>query len=198
MRYDTYTLVSLSVEVCLWLFHLSVFVAIATQVVKRVYPFNSAFYKLYVLQSVFDFLNFLNFTLIIRFNFLALLPKSFNTSNSRLGMIQMLYSGYTVNFGHFCQVVLALNRFTAFLLPLRHNEIWSRRNVAITFGILLLLPASMTVVNFFVHIEPVPVDFGHIIVDVNPISSRVRYAPLDGAREEGLLIMFGQCHVLAI
>lgn len=34
----------------------------------------------------------------------------------------------------------------------------------------------MTVVNFFVHIEPVPVDFGHILVDVNPISSRVRYA----------------------
>lgn len=60
MRYDTYTLVSLSVEICLWLFHLSVFVAIATQVARRVYPFNSAFYKLYVLQSVFDFLNFLN------------------------------------------------------------------------------------------------------------------------------------------
>lgn len=60
MRYDTYTLVSLAVEICLWLFHLSVFVAIATQVAKRVYPFNSAFYKLYTLQSIFDFLSFLN------------------------------------------------------------------------------------------------------------------------------------------
>lgn len=35
----------------------------------------------------------------------------------------MLYSGYTVNFGHFCQVVLALNRFTAIMMPLRHNDV---------------------------------------------------------------------------
>lgn len=38
----------------------------------------------------------------------------------------------------------------------------------------MLLPLTMTVVNFFANVEPIPVDFGYILVDVNPISSKVR------------------------
>lgn len=41
-------------------------------------------------------------------------------------------------------------------------------------GVLLFLPMPMTVANFFADIEPIPVDFGYILVDVNPVSSKVR------------------------
>lgn len=59
MRFDSYSITCLTVEILLLLFHFSVFFAITVQVVGRKYPYTSAFYKLYVVQSVFDWLNYI-------------------------------------------------------------------------------------------------------------------------------------------
>lgn len=59
MRFDTYSIVCLTTEILLLLFHFSVFFVIASQAVRRKYPYTSAFYKLYIVQGVLDWLNYI-------------------------------------------------------------------------------------------------------------------------------------------
>lgn len=55
MPFPAFIEVSFGVEALLLLFHLSMLVVIARNVVKKVPPFSTAFYKIYLAQSVVDY-----------------------------------------------------------------------------------------------------------------------------------------------
>ncbi|KAH7713087.1 hypothetical protein AAVH_19569, partial [Aphelenchoides avenae] len=55
MPFPTFIELSFGVEALLLLFHVSMFAVIARNVVKKIAPFSTAFYKIYLAQSVVDY-----------------------------------------------------------------------------------------------------------------------------------------------
>lgn len=55
MPFPAFIQLSFGAETLLLMFHVSMFVMIARNIVKKVAPFSTAFYKMYLAQSVVDY-----------------------------------------------------------------------------------------------------------------------------------------------
>ncbi|KAL6728192.1 hypothetical protein Aduo_009991 [Ancylostoma duodenale] len=91
---------------------------------RRILQFKSSYYSIFLLQSVADFYIFVFVEIIMRprkLNFFNLFSENMQ-SYALFSMANLMISRGILCSGH---IVIALNRLTAFYLPLRQEKIWS-------------------------------------------------------------------------
>ncbi|EYC26807.1 hypothetical protein Y032_0010g975 [Ancylostoma ceylanicum] len=98
---------------------------------RKMLLFKSSYYSLFLLQSVADFYIFVFVEIIMRprkLNYFNLFSENMK-SYAVFSMANLIFSRGILCSGH---IVIALNRLTAFYLPLRQERIWSSWTICLS------------------------------------------------------------------
>ncbi|KAH7712641.1 SRV-1 protein [Aphelenchoides avenae] len=129
----------LAVDVVALTFHLSVIVLLVYNIRRRTSAFRQGFYVLFIAVSLTDWLYVMNSWIYIRFPFLGLF-LDFYVNKWPLATFLAGISSYCCYFQPFGHLALAVNRFSAFYMPVLHWKLWSGRRLKCVLLLLAIAP----------------------------------------------------------
>ncbi|KAH7709240.1 hypothetical protein AAVH_23476 [Aphelenchoides avenae] len=133
--------ISVPIEVLLLAFHISVAFFIGRQVVKRNVFFSSAFYIIYLMQSVAEFWLYLQTLLMTRIVLPYKLVSREVLEDGSIARAHSFLLGFLVIFHFTAHLFSALNRMTALVFPTRYAIIWRAKPLRIWLSLLVVVPA---------------------------------------------------------
>ncbi|WKX90636.1 hypothetical protein Q1695_009468 [Nippostrongylus brasiliensis] len=117
---------------------------------EKSHQFKSSYYLLFLLQAAADFFVFLSIELIQKprkFNYFDLYSEE-KHSFAVFSYINLIMCRSFICCGH---VVIALNRLTAFIMPLKYETVWRRSTAVIAVAGLWLVTTIYKLPIVFVH-----------------------------------------------
>ncbi|KAI1706710.1 srg family chemoreceptor domain-containing protein [Ditylenchus destructor] len=132
-------IVTLSIAVIAFIFQIALFNFVIRQVMSRHEYFSSSFYKLFCVLSSIEILHGIQDSFYQRVYNYGLFLDVFE-GNEALCRIDYFLSGYFSYFQCFAHLIIATNRFTVFVFPLRYKSIWKRKLLIYAVIVNALLP----------------------------------------------------------
>ncbi|KAH7706886.1 hypothetical protein AAVH_25880 [Aphelenchoides avenae] len=136
------------------------FYVVARNVWLKVTAFSTAFYRIYLAQSVADYVVYAWSPLFARFQFFNVIPPTAYDVNT-VGIAQSFISTYGFYFLYFTYVTIAANRYTAILRPFKHDQLWSPQRLIAVYVVLGLLPVPLAAIRLWFVYKIVPMDGGY-------------------------------------
>ncbi|KAI1692613.1 srg family chemoreceptor domain-containing protein [Ditylenchus destructor] len=136
---SAWEIVTLCIALIAFVFQIALFNFLIRQVLSGHEYFSSSFYKLFCVLSFIEILHGLQDSFYQRvFNY-GLFLDVFE-GNEALCRIDYFISGYFSYFQCFLHLIIATNRFTVFVFPLRYKTIWKRKVIMYALLLNALLP----------------------------------------------------------
>ncbi|KAH7714819.1 hypothetical protein AAVH_17827 [Aphelenchoides avenae] len=154
-------LVAFIVGFPLFLFHISVTLCILSRRLNRNPSFQSAFFLVYIHNSVVDLLCFVSTLLIYALHIERNTSLDITWQN---GKILHCILPFALCFQFSGHVIIALNRYTIFTHPDKHIQIWSGRRLKVVFCLLYVLPSACAIFRFFGDVRVAVQDSGPVLV----------------------------------
>ncbi|KAH7684655.1 hypothetical protein AAVH_40837, partial [Aphelenchoides avenae] len=163
-----FLLVGFAAESVLWLLHFSVTVFVARQLFNGNRLFSTAFYKIYFVQSIVDLINYFLTSLFTKMLNYGVLQNPYYMEGFVLSRCFFFSAGLCCFFQCISHCAIAVNRYTVFMHPMKHESIWRGTSFRVILSTMFFISALAAAVRLAMVVKVVPAGEGHGLINLNP------------------------------
>ncbi|KAH7710959.1 SRG-10 protein [Aphelenchoides avenae] len=146
-------------------------VFIAIQLKRGNSHFRNAFFIIYLILSVDDVCEYLTVTYFCDLLNYGIIPPSYVLP---IGPVLYFLSGYFVYFQCLSHTVIALNRYTCIVKPMRHQKFWSGKPLLVVILLLFAIPFVASAPQLWMDTTVVEYQTGFMLRNTVPWVSQVK------------------------